>query len=120
MRLLLDEHYSLEIALTLRDRGHDVTAALEAGLSGCSDEDLLAAAAGELRALLTNNARHFVPLARRWAAAGRQHYGLLFTSDESMPRSKGTIGRYVDTLEALLREHPDDAALVDQARWLGG
>lgn len=120
MRLLLDEHYSVEIALALRAQGHDVKAAVEARLTGLSDEDLLAAAATDLRALLTNNARDFVPLARRWAEADRRHYGLLLSSDESMPRGKGTIGRYVEVLEAILREHPGDADLMDQARWIGG
>lgn len=119
MRLLLDEHYSPEIAAQLAQRGHDAVAAVEAGLGGVDDEALLAAAAGRQRALLTNNARHFVPLARRWAAEGRSHSGLLLTADTSMPRGEASIGAYVEALDALLRRHPEADALRDQVRWLG-
>ena len=42
MRLLLDEHYSREIAERLRERGHDVIAVKEdAALEGLDDEPLL-------------------------------------------------------------------------------
>lgn len=118
MRLLLDEHYSPEIAATLRERDHDVLATAEAGLAGSGDEDLLAAAAAQSRALLTNNARHFVPLARRWAAEGRAHSGLLLTAEASMPRSDQSIGLYVAALEELLVTHDGDEPLRDQVRWL--
>lgn len=45
--LLLDEMYPPALASRLRDRGHDVLAALdlEVGLSSRSDEDVLAWAA---------------------------------------------------------------------------
>lgn len=118
MRLLLDEHYSPEIAARLRERDHDVVATAQAGLGGSDDEALLIAAAATDRALLTNNARHFVPLARRWAAEGRAHAGLLLTADASMPRSEQSIGLYVAVLDGLLRKRPGDAALRDQVRWL--
>lgn len=119
MRLLLDEHYSPLIAEQLRERGHDVTAITGApALEGLDDESLLGVAAGEGRALLTNNVRDFVPLARAWAASGREHSGLIFTSDASMPRARETIGVYVDALRCLLDREPEETALRGRVEWL--
>jgi predicted nuclease of predicted toxin-antitoxin system len=118
MKLLLDEHYSIEIAVQLRAAGHDSIAVVERGLAGIDDEPLLTFAASEQRAVLTNNVRHFAPLAGRWAAGGQDHFGLLFTSDARMPRSKATIGRYVDTLTALMEANTATDALRNQIRWL--
>jgi hypothetical protein len=42
----------------------------------------------------------------------------VFTSDASRPRTRATIGTYVDLLEALLREHPGEIAFVDRIHWL--
>lgn len=119
MRLLLDEHYSPEIARRLRTEGFDVkSVAAEPSLVSTADEELVRVTARERRALLTNNVRDFVALARRWAAAGEDHHGLIFTSDASLPRSTRTIGRYVSKLRVLLEENPDDGAFRNRVHWL--
>lgn len=119
MKLLTDEHYATEIAIQLRAAGHDVAAVLELGMTGAADEALLAFAAAQGRALLTNNVRDFATIAALWAKGGQDHHGLLFTSDESLPRGRGTIGLYVEALTALLDAHPAEGALRNQVRWLG-
>ncbi len=119
MRLLLDDQYSPTIAQELRGQSFDVVAVVERrDLIGLDDESLLRLAAGERRALLTNNVRHFAAIARGWGASGQTHYGLVFTSDASLPRSRETIGMYVDALGALLDVTPGDEALRDQVRWV--
>lgn len=119
MRLLLDEQYSPTIAQQLRTQGFDVVAVVERpDLIGLDDEALLRVAAGERRALLTNNVRHFAPIARDWGASGETHSGLVFTSDAGLPRSRETIGLYVERLGRLLDAEPADDALRDQVRWL--
>lgn len=118
MRLLLDEHYANEIAVELRAAGHDVVTVSERGLNGIEDEPLLALASEEDRALLTNNARDFVPIAARWATSGQEHHGILLTSDRSMPRARRGIGLFVTTLERLTNAHRGARALVNQVRWL--
>lgn len=115
MKLLLDEHYAREIAVRLRDAGHDVVTVAECGMAGVDDAALLRFATSELRTLLTNNVRHFVPLTQQLAASGEDHHGLLFTSDASLPRGKATIGRYVTALRDVMERHE---ALVNQVRWL--
>jgi hypothetical protein len=119
VRLLTDEHYATDIAIQLRPAGHDAAAVLELGMTGTADEALLVAAAGQGRALLTNNVRDFASIAVLWAKGGQDHYGLLFTSAESLPRGRGTIGLYVEVLGALFDAHPAEDALHNQVRWLG-
>ena len=118
MKLLLDEHYANEIAVQLRATGHEAVTVSERRLNGTDDEPLLALASSEDRALLTNNARDFLPIVARWATSARDHCGLLLTSDSSMPRGKDDIGLYVRTLSELMRAHPGARALENQVRWL--
>lgn len=118
MKLLLDEHYAHEIAVQLRAVGHDAVTVFERGLTGSDDEPLLEHASSEDRAMLTNNARHFLPIVGRWAASGREHCGLLLTSDRSMPRNSSTIGLYVETLRTVMDANPGARALANQVRWL--
>lgn len=118
MKLLLDEHYAIEIAAQLRAIGQDGMTVSELGMTGIEDEPLLALASSENRALLTNNARDFMPIVARWATSARDHCGVLLTSDSSMPRHKGTIGLYVKTLRAIMDSNPAPQALANQVRWL--
>lgn len=118
MKLLLDELYADEIAEQLRAAGHDVQTVSERALKGIDDESLLVVCDRESRALMTNNVRDFVPLVRARAAAGHDHAGLLLTSDVSLPRHKGTIGRYVTLLAALMTAASADWALANQVRRL--
>ena len=69
MKALLDEQLSVEIARELRGRGVDVVDAVteRPELIGASDEHLMEQAMQEDRAVITNNLRHFRPI----AAAGR-------------------------------------------------
>ncbi len=118
MRLALDHHYSTAIARHLRERGWDVVAAIERGWETEDDEPLLMLCAQEQRALMTNNVADFTVVIRRWAAEGRRHWGLIFTSDASMARNRDSIGRYVSALGQLLGANAEDGALADCVHWL--
>ena len=67
---------------------------------------------------MTNNVRDFAQLAGAWAAEGRVHNGLAFTSDRSLPRARNTIGMFVNALKALLDAEPSAGGLQNQVRWL--
>jgi predicted nuclease of predicted toxin-antitoxin system len=119
LRLLLDEHYSPKIAEALRERGHDVASVKERDdLRGLSDREVWAGASGERRALVTENVADFMPLVHEATAAGERYPGIVFTSARSLPRDRGSIGLYVETLDAFLAEHRADEALADRVHWL--
>ena len=63
-RLYSNENLPLPVVEELRRLGHDVLTTQEAGLSGQAlpDKQVLAFAAGQDRALITLNRRHFVRL----------------------------------------------------------
>lgn len=112
MRLLLDELYPPSIAVALRDRGHDAIAVTEVGreLVGRPDEAILAAAADDRRALVTENSADLIRIHRRFLADRRPHYGLVLTSNRSLPRHRvdAFIGDAIRALERLLAERPGD------------
>ncbi|MDX6699400.1 MAG: hypothetical protein QOE65_2797 [Solirubrobacteraceae bacterium] len=118
MKLLLDELYSGAIAEQLRRREHDVVTVHEAGWDGAEDEDLLEHATTDERAVMTNNVQDFQPLFGEWAQEGRDHFGMVFTDDRSMPRSRGTVGLYVKALDAFLAARPAVDALRNAQHWL--
>jgi predicted nuclease of predicted toxin-antitoxin system len=75
--LYLDEDVSALVAELLRARGFDVQTTQEAGRKGTRDEEQLAYAAGQRRALLTHNRDDFARLAGKFFAAGRRHHGII-------------------------------------------
>lgn len=118
MKLVIDHHYSPLLAQHLRERGHDVVTAGEHGWEADDDEPLVDLCATDCRALLTNNVADFAVIARQWQSQGRSHYGLIYTSDQSMPRSRKTIGRYVELLAFLMADNPGDDGFIDRVHWL--
>lgn len=116
MKLALDHHYSPLIARVLRERGFDVVAAIEVGWEADEDESLLVLCQGDGRCLLTNNVGDFAVIARAWQTEGRSHAGLIFTSDVGWPRSRDTVGSYVDALAELMTANT--AGFADRIHWL--
>lgn len=76
-RRCLDEDVIPELARVLRAAGHDVISVHEVGAFGLSDEEQLARASAEGRALLSFNFRHFLVIARDWLNVGRSHAGIV-------------------------------------------
>jgi hypothetical protein len=69
-KLHLDEHVSHRLAGQLRQYGFDVTSVLEAGMVEAEDEQLLAYAASQQRAVVTFNHKDFALLHGEYAAEG--------------------------------------------------
>lgn len=120
MKLLLDEMYSPEIARQLQDKGHDVQSIQgdRPELKTSDDENIVEQMSAESRGVVTNNIKHFMPIHTAWVASGKEHYGLVFSSDRSMPRSQKAIGRWVRSLEAFLTTHLDEDALKSSFHFL--
>jgi hypothetical protein len=110
--LLLDEHFSPEIARQLRARGHDVIAVGErADLRGRPDRIHFAAQAEERRAIVTLDLGDFRPLLAEAVRRGLTTYGLVCVPYR-FSLGRQDIGRLVVALAALLDAHPDDDALI--------
>lgn len=115
--MLLDEMWSSEIAVQLRQRGHDVVAVGERlELRGKSDPVIFAMAQAEERAVVTENAIDYRPLAAALVSQGRSHAGLILTSNRRFPRHDArTAGRLTKALHELLTS---DLNLSNSEHWL--
>ena len=103
--LLLDEMFSDAIAEQLRAKGHDVISVVaNPALVALPDEQILAHAATDGRALVTANIKDFVPLDARYRAAGQDHHGLVLVSTRTFPQNRGFTAAIATALEALLAE----------------
>ena len=115
--LLLDEHFSPEVARQLRSHGYDVVAARErVELHALSDRELLVVESGERRAVVTENVADFAELHRQSVLGRDPHAGLVFTSPHRFPCTRRGIGKLVRALGTLLADGPRD--LEGQTWWL--
>ncbi len=120
MRLLLDEMISPRVARELGAAGHDVQAIKgdRPDLASRGDREIVRQMTGERRAIVTNDIADFQDIHDRTLARGEEHYGMVFTSDATMPRSKEAVGQWVRTLARLLVTHSDERALCNRIRHL--
>jgi hypothetical protein len=121
VKLLLDEHYPSILAAQLRSLGFDVIAVTETGfvatggMRGLLDEPLLRRATEEGRALVSENARDLVPIARSLLSRGETHAGVVLTSSRGYMRRKDAVGRLITALAALMKERE---SLSGEIVWL--
>jgi hypothetical protein len=101
--LLLDEMFTDDIARQLRTKGYDVISVVaDPGLVGLPDDQILAYATTEGRALVTANVKDFIPLDTRYRAADRSHAGLILVSTKTFPQNRGFPTAITAALAALL------------------
>lgn len=77
VRLYLDRHVMTRLAEDLANQGFDCLTTQQAGHDTASDNEQLAFATEEARAILTFNIRDFAPLHEQWQAADRAHSGII-------------------------------------------
>ena len=95
-RLYFDEDADARLAEALRRCGYDVETTVEAGLLEASDEEQLAYAVSQQRALVTHNIKDFPGEHARWGEAGGKHLGIIILSGHS------TVGIWLRRMENLL------------------
>lgn len=117
MKTLLDEMWPDWIAREMRKLGHDVTAVKEnKGISGKPDQIVFDIAQKQVRAVLTDNVRDYMALARQRLQQGQHHSGLILTSNRSLSRAKqSTFRTVIKRLSDLMDSHRN---LNDQEYWL--
>ncbi len=103
--LLLDEMFSDSIAQQLRARAHDVLSVVaDPALIALPDEQILAYATAEGRALVTANIKDFIPLDGRYRAAGQSHAGLILASTKTFPQNRTFTTATTTALATLLSD----------------
>ncbi len=102
---MLDEMLGERIATQLAGRGHDVVSVVaDPALVSLPDDQVLAEAARQGRALVTLNIKDFLPLDARYRAGGRSHAGIVLISTKAFPQDRGFVGAVVNALDKLLAE----------------
>jgi uncharacterized protein with PIN domain len=99
-RFYTDENFPLAVVELLRDLGHDVLTAREAGNANLQipDEDVLAFAASNNRTVLTRNRRHFM----RLHLQNSDHAGIVVcTEDPNFERLAMRINDAISTIDIL-------------------
>jgi hypothetical protein len=103
--LLLDEMFSDDIPEQLRANGHDVISVVaDPALVGLPDDQVLAYASTQGRALVTANIKDFVPLDGRYRAAGQSHAGLILVSTKTFPQNRGFPSAMTTSLVTLVSD----------------
>jgi len=120
LKLLLDEMNSWRVAAELRQRGYDVVAVKRdrPGLESRTDPTILEAAAAEQRAVVTNNVRDYRVAHERMRARGDDHYGIIYTYDDTLPRNKAGFSLWVSTLQTFVDDRRADDALLNREHHL--
>ncbi|MGH9939640.1 MAG: DUF5615 family PIN-like protein [Blastocatellia bacterium] len=109
-KLHLNEHLSPRLAVQLRMHGYDVTSTLEMGMVGVDDDEQLAFAATEQRAIVTFNHKDFAVRHEQYQAEGKEHWGIVLSTEETISVLRRRLLRLLNTLSA------DN--LKNQMRWL--
>jgi predicted nuclease of predicted toxin-antitoxin system len=109
-KLHLNEHLSPRLAVQLRQYGFNVTCTLESGMVSEDDARQLAHAVSEQRAIVTFNHKDFVTLHRQYMAEHKEHWGIIFSTEESVDVLRRRLLRLLNTISA--------EELRNQIRWL--
>jgi hypothetical protein len=107
LALLLDEHISPAVAEEFRKRTKNASilalAEWEDGqFLGVSDEVILTQAAVQKLTFVTYDRKTIPPVLKSWAEAGRDHGGVVFVDEKTIPPSD--IGGLIAALQKLVRD----------------
>lgn len=109
IKALTDEMITPRLADRLRIRGYDVTSCHAVGRAnrGLSDHDQLEFATDGGRAIYTFNAVDFRRLHRIWAAAGREHAGIIISEDlsDDLTEMIRRLQIHLDTVDAEMQRN---------------
>ncbi len=110
LKIYLNENLSWRVAKALREYGLDVINSHETGMNTEDDDVQFEFAISEERTVVTNNFNHFIELYKEYASAGKDHYGIIFTTQLTLPI---LIKRLKNLLQILTLDQ-----VKNQVRWL--
>jgi predicted nuclease of predicted toxin-antitoxin system len=96
-----DEDVGPHLAPALQRRGYTAQSTVEAGNFENSDEAQLIYATAQGMAFLTYNIQDFIPLARSWYLAGREHAGIILSEQFSQRQFGELLRRVLRLLDRL-------------------
>jgi uncharacterized protein with PIN domain len=103
-KVLTDEMITPRLADRLRLLGYDAASCHSLGRAnrGISDDDQLAFATAEGRAIYTFNAADFRRLHARWLAVGREHAGIILSDDlnHDLPEMLRRLRHHLDNVDS--------------------
>ncbi len=111
MKLYLDENIPIVLCEALAAHGVDCLTTQQAQNLGQSDDQQLAFASAQGRALLTFNSKDFLPLVQEWQKAHRRHAGLILSKEWPVPELLRRFRRLLHQ-----QQHNDD--LTNLVLWL--
>ncbi len=85
MKLYLDENIPVVLCTALTAHGVDCLTTQQAEKLGQPDDQQLAFATSQGRALVSFNAKDFLPLAQQWETIHRSHAGLILSKEWPIP-----------------------------------
>jgi hypothetical protein len=104
VKVLLDEMYGPNLVRALDAHGVEAVTAIELGLAGLSDADLLDAAAERGFSLLSENVADFARLASELVADGRHHPGVLIALSSRFSRRPNGIPHIAAAVGAIVSD----------------
>ena len=109
-KLHLNENLSPRLAEQLRKFGFDVSSTLELSMTQVDDDVQLTFAASQQRAVVTVNHKDFAALHDQFIANGKEHWGIILSTEESIPVLRRRLLSLLNSVSA------DE--LKNQIRWL--
>ena len=99
-KLLLDEHIWAYLAKILREQRFDVIHVEEVDLTATPDDKIMQYAAGERRAVVTFNIKHYIPLAIQYFEDGKEHYGVVVSRQLSQGELQRRVIKLLESVSA--------------------
>ncbi len=109
-KLHLNEHLSPRLAEQLSKYGFEVTSTVGKGMIEADDDEQLAFAASNQRAIVSFNHKDFAVLHAQYMAEGKEHWGIILSTEENMRVMRHRLLRLLNSLTA--------EELKNQMRWL--
>jgi len=100
MKLYVDADITPKLARILHGRGYDILAAQDAGNADASDNEQMAYAAAQGRALLTCNVGDFTAIFEDYWYSGREHFGVIVSEQLELGEMIRRVARLLDTVNA--------------------
>ncbi|MFO1470055.1 MAG: DUF5615 family PIN-like protein [Turneriella sp.] len=95
IRLYLDEDVHKQVALALRVRGYDVVSVHELEKWNLSDEEQLAFAVSNNRAIFTFNRGDFAKLHEQWLSEGRDHACIITSKQLNLSETIHKLNKFL-------------------------